>query len=84
MDVLVVYDNEGYIYYFIPKDAETRKPVGIPSLEVTIPKGKSVERIDVSMKPHKPIFIDLPLDEVDVLKKNIADLTFQLMVKGVI
>lgn len=67
----VIYDNTGYIYLAGEGFPE---PQGIPFLNVEIPEGKLLKSIDVSSKPHKPVFEDIPKSEMEILKEKVAQL----------
>ena len=89
MKTLIIYDNQGYIISAISGIPSPRKPVGVPYLEVDIPEGKRIKivdgiGVDVTKTPHEVILEDIPPTEVDTLKKQVADLTYQLMIKGVL
>ena len=90
MKTLIIYDNEGYIISTRQGQPSPRKPVGVPYLEVDIPEGKRIKidengiGVDVTKTPHEVILEDIPPTEVDTLKKQVADLTYQLMIKGVL
>lgn len=89
MKTLIIYDNEGYILSIRQGQPSPRLPVGVPYLEVEIPQGKQIKivdgiGVDVSKTPHELILEDIPPTEVDTLKNQIADLTYQLMIKGVL
>ena len=72
MKTLFIYDNSGTIYsqmagaYILPTG-------GVQFLEMEIPEGKTVREINVSVTPNVPIFLDLPLNETDLLKKRIDE-----------
>lgn len=89
MKTLIIYDNEGYIISTRQGQPSPRVPVGIPYLEVEIPEGKQIKitdgiGVDVTKTPHEVILEDIPPTEVDTLKSQISDLTYQLMIKGVL
>jgi len=83
MQTLVIYDNQGRIFtqitgnYLVPNG-------GIQYLEVEVPEGKTVTGVDVSETPHQAILEDIPPSQVEVLQSQVADLTYQLMMKGVL
>lgn len=84
-NTLIIYDATGYILQQIT--GSYRLPQGVPYLEVEIPVGKQVVSglgIDMSVTPHQVILEDIPSSEVDVLKTQVSDLTYQLMMAGVI
>lgn len=70
MKTLIIYDNTGYVYlqitgnYRLPQD-------GIQFLEIEIPQGKTLNCIDINKIPNEPIFEDLPISEVDILKNKL-------------
>lgn len=70
----VIYDNSGYIYL---RGSGIRKPDGIPFMEVEVPEGKFLEKIDTSQEVHQPVFSDIPKSEVDLLKERVDQLEAQ-------
>jgi hypothetical protein len=82
MNTLIIYDQEGYI--ISQMSGSVREPMGVPFMWVEVPEGKIVAKIDVLGETHIPVFEDLPKSEVDILKTQVSDLTYQLMVKGVL
>lgn len=86
MKTLIIYDKEGCIIQQIT--GSYRKPVGIPFIEVEIPAGKYIEKVDVAN--NAVVYKDLPKSEfelqkleIEKLKKDVADLTMELAVGGV-
>lgn len=84
---LIIYDETGCVIQQIT--GSYRVPQGIPYLEVDIPEGKQLKitegiGVDVSVIPHQVILENIPPTEVDVLKTQVSDLTYQLMMAGVI
>lgn len=69
--MLVVYDNNGTIY-FAGTGKET--PVGIPYLEIEIPDGKYLDKIDTSVTPHEPVFKEYPKSELELLRERVTEL----------
>lgn len=65
MESLIIYDNNGKIYFQGKGSVET--PEGIPFMMVVVPNGKFVERINTSVEPHVPILADLPRTEFDTI-----------------
>lgn len=89
MKTLIIYDNEGYIISTRQGQPSPRVPVGVPYLEVEIPEGKQIKitdgiGVDVSVTPNQVILEDIPPTQVETLESQVADLTYQLMVKGVL
>lgn len=72
MKTLIIYDDTGLIYltmsgtYLVPQG-------GVQYLEVEIPEGKILKNIDVTVNPNVPIYEDIPLTEIEVLKKRIEE-----------
>lgn len=83
MNTLVVYDNKGTVFlqvtgnYLLPQG-------GVQYLEEDIPEGQRLVGVDVSVTPHQVILENIPPSEVDALKTTVSDLTYQLMLKGVL
>lgn len=76
MKTLIVYDELGFIIRTIT--GNYRIPVGVPYLEVEIPKGKQLKitdgiGVDVSVTPHQAILEDIPLTKVEVLNKKVEE-----------
>lgn len=73
MKTLVIYDNTGYIYLQL-SSTENRIPQGgINYLETEIPEGKTLKSIDTSVSPHIPIYEDIPIPEIDILKQQLKE-----------
>lgn len=80
MDVLAIYDMEGYV--LDSKEGSTlREPVGVPFMRVTIPTGKRLKSFDVTQNPHLPVFEDEKQtgaqaleNKVNLMQKAIDDL----------
>lgn len=89
MSTLIIYDNTGYILSITNGEPAPREPDGVPFLWVDIPQGKQLKitdgiGVDVSVTPHQAMMEDVPPSQVETLESQIADLTYQLMVKGVL
>lgn len=87
MKKLLVYDSTGFI--FTELDGDYKIPTGLPYIEVEVPEGKRIKKVDgigvdTSITPHEVILEDIPPTETDILKKQIADLQYTLMMNGVI
>lgn len=76
-NMLIIYDATGTIIkqvagspggYYIP--------VGIPYLELDeeVYKGKIIDKIDVSVTPNMPIFMELPKTELELATERISNL----------
>lgn len=77
MKTMIIYDTTGYIIKQVTGSPESYYiPVGIPYLELDEEtyKGKIIDKIDVSVMPNVPIFLDLPKTETQILQEKIADL----------
>lgn len=77
---LIIYDTTGYIIQQM--SGSYRVPVGIPYLEIDMDnyKGKIIDKIDVSVTPNVPIFMELPktdlqsaLERVEALETYVLD-----------
>lgn len=64
--MLVIYDNAGTIYFM---GTGKNTPIGIPYVNVNVPNGKYLVKIDTSKSPHEPIFEDYPKTEMEILKE---------------
>lgn len=69
--MVVIYDNNGKIWY---NGSGIGEPVGLPFLNVEIPDGKYVEKIDTTGDEPKPIFKEYPKSEMEILKERIEEL----------
>ena len=76
MNMLVIYDQEGYI--ISQMSGSVREPVGVPFMWVDVPEGKYLESIDVSGTEHIPIFADLPKSQMQLMQEQINELTITL------
>lgn len=88
-NTLIIHDNEGYIITVLAGEPAPIEPQGVPFLWVDIPQGKQLKvtngiGVDVSVTPHQAILEDIPPTQVESLESQVADLTYQLMVKGVL
>lgn len=72
MKTLVIYDNSGYIYIQM-SGAYIKPQGGINYLEVEIPDGKILKGIDTSVIPNIPIYEDIPITEIDILKQQLKE-----------
>lgn len=86
MNTLIIYDNGGTIFsqktggYLVPQG-------GVQYLEFQIPEGKRIKEgigVDTTVTPHQVILEDIPKSETEVLKQQVADLQYELMMKGVL
>lgn len=83
MNTLIIYDNEGKIFsqvtgdYLIPQG-------GVQFLEVEVLEGKQITGVDTSVTPHQTILEDILPTQVEILETQVADLTYQLMLNGVL
>jgi len=89
MNTLIIYDNEGYILDVRSGQPSPREPIGVPFLWVEISEGKRIKvtdgiGVDVTKTPHEVILEDIPPTEVETLEAQVAELTYQLMIKGVL
>jgi hypothetical protein len=48
-----------------------REPVGIPFLWVDVPEGKELERIDVTVTPNEPVYMDKPKTDLEELQAGL-------------
>lgn len=73
MEMIVIYDMTGKIYYCAGGDVA--EPVGIPFLRVNVPDGKRIKKVDTSVEIHVPVFEDEPKLQQD---KDIDELKTRL------
>lgn len=89
METIIIYDNNGTIFY--QASGAVQEPVGLQHLMVVVPAGQMVQRIDTTVEPHTPVFVEIPRPQIEVevetikadnemLKMMVADLG--LMVGG--
>lgn len=72
MEMIVIYDNTGHIYYCA--GGSIQEPVGLQFMKVTVPKDKILKSIDVSEEVHTPVFEDVPKSETDSLRAELESL----------
>lgn len=76
MQILVIYDNTGFIISQV--QGSIREPAGVPFLILNeVPSGKFLTRIDVSKTPHVPVYEDMPNPNA-TLEQQISQLKAQL------
>ena len=73
---LVIYDVVGTVIRVT--NGNPQDPVGIPFMYVEVPKGKYIEKIDVSGEEHTPVFLDLKKNEIQILQEKVDELTIML------
>ena len=78
---LIIYDTTGYIIQQIT--GSYRVPEGIPYLEIDMDnyKGKIIDKIDVSVTPNVPVFMDLPKTELELATEKISNLENYILEK---
>ena len=67
MKMLVVYEPSGGILYMVPSSGTYK------TLEVEVPEGKLLERIEFSGEEWQPVFIDQPITLSKKLEKELED-----------
>lgn len=70
--MIVIYDNDGKIWY---NGSGMGEPTGLPFLNVEIPAGKYIEKVDVSKQPHTPVFKEYPKSEMELLNEAVRELS---------
>lgn len=65
---LIIYDLNGTVIQQVTGFYKT--PSGVPYIEVEVPSGKCISRVDVVNK--EPVYIDIPKDEIGVLTDKIT------------
>ncbi|NFE84105.1 hypothetical protein FDB55_03495 [Clostridium botulinum] len=86
MKTIIIYDNKGFI--LMQQSGGYRKPEGgIQFIEVEVPLGKYAVSVDT--KTNTAIYKDMPKGETDILKEEIemlksdlAELTFEIAIGG--
>nr|DAM46167.1 MAG TPA: hypothetical protein [Caudoviricetes sp.] len=67
MKMLVVFESSGGILYMVPTHGSYK------SLEVEVPEGKMLERIELSGEEIQPVFIDQPVTLNQELEKKLEE-----------
>ena len=72
METLIVFDNEGKIYY--QSAADKRKPEGLPYLVVNVPEGKYAKCVDVT-DSNNPVLVleDKPISREEQRLRDLED-----------
>lgn len=69
----VIYDLSG-----VPIDQKQGSnlytPNGLPYLDIEIPEGKELERIDVTATPNEPVYRDRPKTEIQIMQSNMLSI----------
>lgn len=80
--MVVIYDTNGKIWY---NGSGMGEPVGLPFLNVEIPEGHYLERIDVSGDTPTPVFVPYPKSEMELLQERVTELESQnkALVEGI-
>lgn len=78
MEMLIIYDNEGYILSVQGGIPMPRTPVGVPFIITEVPNDKSLRGIgdigvNVSVTPHEVILEDIPKSETELLKDELQE-----------
>lgn len=67
MKMLVVYEPSGGILYMVPTTGTYK------TIEVEVPEGKMLERIELSGEETQPVFIDRPVTLNQELEKKLEE-----------
>lgn len=73
MKTMVIYDDTGYIFFQLASDSNKIPEGGIQYLEIEVPQNKRIIKIDTSIEPHIPIYEDIPIPEIDILKQQLQE-----------
>lgn len=68
MKTLIIYDNDGVVYFNVSHYYNL--PNGLPYIEIEVPEGKIITGVDVSITPHQVILEDIPKSETELLKEE--------------
>lgn len=86
MKTLIIYDSTGVIFSS-PITGSYASPQGdLNYLEVEIPDGSVLTGVDVSATPHVPIYeeVETDADKITNLQTTLAEVTYALMIGGLI
>ena len=67
----IIYDTTGHILDQ-RQGSDLYTPVGVPYLDLEIPAGKQLERLDVSVPPNVLVYVDLPKTEVQIMQERLT------------
>ena len=76
----VIYDSAGAVIATDLTPIDTTKTITgtLYSIDVTVPEGKVIDHVDVSVIPHVPVFVDVPKSEqemtIEQIKKAVPNL----------
>lgn len=73
MKTMVIYDDTGYIFFQLASDSNKIPEGGIQYLEIEVPQNKRIIKIDTSVIPHIPIYEDIPIPEIQVVKQQLEE-----------
>ena len=78
MDILIIYDNTGYIISARTGTPPLYEPQGIPFIWAEIPIGKRIKLtngigVDVRVTPNVAILEDIPLTEIETVQESVID-----------
>lgn len=82
LQTLVIYDTTGFILSQM-QGSSLREPVGIPFLWVTIPDGKRLKSIDITVTPNVPVYENIPETEIQVLRSDNTDVSEIMLDLGI-
>lgn len=72
MNTLVIYDSTGTAFSGMITGSYTLPQGPLYFAEVDIPADKMFSKMDTTVTPHVPIFIDAPVSETKVLEDRVA------------
>jgi hypothetical protein len=79
-DTIAIYDTTGSVISCVTGSA--REPIGVPFQWITIPTGKYLVSMDVTVTPNVPIFGEAPksaeLTRLELLEVAFNELIFTL------
>jgi hypothetical protein len=76
MNTLVIYDNNGVIFFQV--SGSVIEPNGLQHMYVEVPQGKYVASVDVSGETHAPVLVDFPKSETQLLKDENTEIKLAL------
>lgn len=91
MKTLMIYDSTGQIFSSPITGSYATPQGGLNFIEIEIPEGKILKKVDTTVTPNVPIYEDIPKSDIEIanekiaeLEKEAADMNYVLMMGGLI